>query len=273
MIPYSDVIIKKIIDGGYLTWAHGAIGFKSWQTARTNYSRRAGALICLDSRRSFRKEFDPNYKSHRKDKREQRPKIHEKVMFFQEYIREDPTLRTWEVDGLEADDLIAILVGKFKLPVTALDKDLLQIPTIQMNKIDNTEVLVTNFALRQAKMIRPLVEQNSDVLFILTLLGDKSDDIPRLIPSRNLDLLVSLMRSPSPWEAALELFGDRLLHNLYLAVLPGPWCFYPTPSQKEVFKQVLQGTWPKGVLRYNIQEFIQDKETPWPQTTSNKSKR
>lgn len=90
--PHANTPISKLVDGGYLTWAHGAIGFKSWLPVKGNYTMRSGSLICLDSITSARRNFFPGYKSHRSNKREKRPQIHERVKFFQEYVREDPML-------------------------------------------------------------------------------------------------------------------------------------------------------------------------------------
>lgn len=241
----STATITRIVDGGYLSWSYGAIGFKAWSPMRKSYTRQSGTLICFDSDTSERKRFFPAYKSHRADKRLKRSHIHEKVLVFQSVLREDPSLHLLEVPGLEADDLVALIAARYALPVTAIDKDLLQITGVELLRLDGSQVSIDHFATRQAVSVMPYVNTPADILLTLTLLGDKSDDIPRLIPPRNLSLFVKIMNHSSPWKMAYQLFKDRLLTNLSLAVLPSPWVFDHVPTPIRVFELVLSGEYHK----------------------------
>lgn len=249
--PNSNLPITHLVDGGYLTWTHGAIGIKSWVPVRSQYSMSQGALILMDSHTSHRKEFYPGYKAHRQEQRKGREEVHERVLAFQEYIREDPSLRKMEFPGLEADDLVAILVNRYHLPVTGADKDLLQIPGIELSHLTGEAVTEANFAKRLPKKIAPLVTRQN-VLLILTVLGDRSDDIPRLLPKGQLNTLAGILRSERPWEAVYDLWGESALRNLSLAVLPAPWCFLRPPTPLQTLAAVMAGNYGKDPLREDI---------------------
>lgn len=255
----TKLSVNRMVDGGYLSWAYGAIGSKAWQPMRREYSRRSGSLLCLDSQRSFRKEFYPDYKSHRKAKREKRSQIHEKVVNFQAYLREDSSLMTWGVDGLEADDLIAVTSLSKGLPALAQDKDLLQIPDLVMTRLDGSRVTIEHFASRQAKKVEPLVRTPEQILLTLTLLGDKSDDIPRLVPPKGLQLFELILTSENPWKRAEQMFKtEDLYRNLALAILPSPWCFKKVPLPDKLYAQVSSGEfWSRRDWSNEILEFLE----------------
>lgn len=247
----AQTSIRVAIDGGYLTWAYGGLGSKSWPSVRHLYSKRSNALICMDSPRSARKEFYPLYKSHRKERRAERSEIFEKVKHFQEYIREDPSLWKFESDGLEADDLVAIL--GLKIPIIGGDKDLLQVPGIQLTRITGEVLTPRTFLSKQSKTIQLVAKNNhKEILLLLALLGDKSDDIPRLIPPKGLNVMAMLLQHPEPWKLAHELYGEKLLTNLYLAILPGPWCYDPCPTPLELFEMVVKDQLGELVLREDL---------------------
>lgn len=257
--PNYNSPITRIVDGGYLSWAHGAMGAKSWMSVRSSYSMHSGSLILLDSHESDRKKFYPLYKAHRKEQRAKREDVHEKVLAFQAYLREDPSLRKIECPGMEADDLVSILVSRYHLPVIGADKDLLQIPGIRMHHLDGAEVTEENFRRRLPKTIAPLVTREN-VLLILTVLGDKSDDIPRLLPAGQLHTLATILRSHDPWEAVGDIWGDEALRNLSLAVLPSPWTFLAPPTPLETYTSVRLGTWGQLPLREDVVSALAELE-------------
>ena len=181
-------MIKLAIDGGYLSWAYGGIGSKSWPLVHYHYSKASGALICLDSPESARRLFYAEYKLHRKLRREEDPRkeeMHQRIKFFQEIIREDHSLLKLEVPGLEADDLVSILSLRYNLPVIGGDKDLLQVPDLYLQTLEKEVLPISKFAKRQPKAYQEFVVEPKDVLLVLALMGDKSDDIPRLSPPRS----------------------------------------------------------------------------------------
>ena len=242
---------KLIIDFGYLSWTYGGLGSKSWPSVRHLYSKKAQSLICVDSQTSHRKAFYPLYKSHRKERRQERAWVFEKVLHFQEYLREDPSLWRFEAEGFEADDLSAVLGSK--IPVIGGDKDLLQIPGIHLSRITGEVLTPAHFMSKQSKTLR-LVAKNTpqEILLVLSLLGDKSDDIPRLIPAGGLSTLAMILNDTRPWYVAHELFGEDLLRNLYLAILPGPWCYDPLPTPIELFDLLVKNQLQDLVLRESL---------------------
>lgn len=258
MIPNSHTPVQVLVDGGYFSWIYGTAGRKSWPLIRNEYSMKKGVLFLMDSPSSKRKEYYPLYKSHRSEKRD--PIKHELVQTFQLILREDPSFRKFEVEGCEADDLLALLITSgYNLPVIGRDKDLLQIPGLSLSTISGELVTFFDYSKKLSKRMIPLIRKPSDVLFSLVLLGDKSDDIPRLLPPRKIDLGVQLMSLPDPWSVARKLFGNDLLRNLWLAVLPGPFCFEEPPDEQELFDLVSTNQWPgKRLLRYSISEQLKE---------------
>lgn len=247
-----------IVDGGYLSWVYGtnAQTMNGWSTgARMRYTRRQGALIVLDSSTSERKKFDPSYKSRREEKKHEDPERLKKAEHVKylvtDVIKEDPSLTTLEHPGLEADDIVALFVAhnlsgiKPPIRVIGADKDLLQLPKewIKLERITGEVATFNKYARRLPKTISPYIKSEGEVLLSLTLMGDKSDSIPRLIPPRDLGTFIRIVTSKSPFTAARECFGDRFLKNLYLAILPGPWCYDPIPTPERVFDLVSVGNW------------------------------
>jgi hypothetical protein len=241
-----------------MSWAYGAVGLKAWHPMRQHFLGKTGTLICFeDNSTSLRKQFYPLYKSHRVERKLRRPRpSHEKVRVFQDIMREDASLNLVEFPGLEADDLIALLAPKYQLPIIATDKDLLQIPGVQINKLDGMPLEIANFARRLPKYVQPWVKTPEDILLTLTLMGDKSDDIPRLVRPRELAVMVHLLGTKNRWEIAYDMFKGDLLRNLYLAVLPAPWCFNPVPTPMQVFESILCGRPIGRVLRQDLKQWL-----------------
>ena len=102
-------------------------------------SRTENLVFCWDSPNNLRKDVYPKYKSTRRKKREQQTQAEKdrmKSVYAQAEVLKAETLselgfvNNFEVDGLEADDLIAILVNSYKNQNTlvfANDNDLFQL--------------------------------------------------------------------------------------------------------------------------------------------------
>jgi hypothetical protein len=211
----------------------------------------------MDSRESERKKFYPGYKAHRQDRNLEKREL---VLDLQEVIREDPSFRKIEVSGFEADDLIAsLLTMGYWYPIIGRDKDLLQIPGISLITNSDQPVTFSDYSRKLPKRIAPLICNHKDVLFSLVLLGDKSDDIPRLLPPRKIDLGAKLISMSNPWIISRKIFGDDLLRNLWLTILPGPFCYEEPLDPEEVFDLVSTGNWPpKRVLRYELSQQLEE---------------
>lgn len=259
MIPHSDTPVQTFVDGGYFAWIYGTAGRKSWPLIRNQYSLRNGILFLMDSPESNRKEYYPLYKSHRSEKRDETK--FDQVNQFKDILNQDPSFRKLEITGWEADDLLAILLAEgYNYPAIGRDKDLLQIRGLSLSTTAGQLVTFFDYAKKLPKGISPLIRKPQDILFSLVLMGDKSDDIPRLLPPRKIELGAQLIALPNPWLAARKLFRDRLLRNLYLAVLPGPFCYQEAPTEEEVFELVSTHQWPprNRVLRYELSTKIKE---------------
>lgn len=258
-----------IVDGGYMAWLYGtdSFGHNGWTSeGRKKYSRNAGALMLLDSDQSFRKQYDPNYKSRRKEKRDEDPERQAKWeavhQFKDEVLTQDPSLATVQVGGFEADDLVAVVIQQALVPlpvrIIGIDKDLLQFPrgSCVLQRAAGDRASIKNFAERHPKALIPHIRHPMHVLLSLCLMGDKSDSIERLIPPRQLDIMVDLLNADRPFARAYDRFGDDFLRNLYLAILPSPWCIDPVPTEIEVLNWVNAGMWWNLQIRSDITEYL-----------------
>lgn len=244
-----------LVDGGYLSWTYGvkAEGRAEWRLARHEYGRMNKSVILFDHHFSFRAELDKSYKARRRQKRaedEHRAAQYKIVQnFIAEVILEDETIHCLYQPGLEADDLIAAAVGsrRFKTPIriVGVDKDLLQLPqgSCHIRRINGAGVDLVNYARRLPSTLGQHIRRGRDVLLSLVMMGDRSDSIERILPPRKLHILIRLLKEPSPFRQAYEWYGNDVLTNLYLAVLPGPWCFNPIPTPEEVMYLVDEGSW------------------------------
>lgn len=236
--------VEFLVDAGYLSWVFGPRPelLQAWSFQKMRYSLRAGALMIMDAPNGFRKSFYPEYKAHRTKRIEDDPEKlarKELVDFFRrEILGEDPTLRTLQLEGFEADDWIGIAVysGLFpkdrQLRVIGVDKDLLQMPQMMLSLERHTgePVRIFDFASKQALAVECLVRKHYHVLLTLALLGDKSDNIPRVVPPRKFDPLSAIYRSDNPFSRASETYGYDFRRNLYLTLIPCPWSFEKVPS-------------------------------------------
>jgi len=262
-----------VVDGGYLSWAYGTSpqGITAWGThGRRKYGKKAGALILIDSHdHPARIEFYPHYKGERKAKKETSParllKSERVEYLVSEIILEDPTLLLFTWPGLEADDLVALMAlrgdGAHPLRVVGVDKDLLQLPAhrLQMEKTDGTQVVLANYRKKLPLAVQSYIKTPQDVLLGLCLMGDSSDSIPRLIPPYQLGIAQRLM-GYDPTRRFVECyqtFGEEFLRNLYLAVLPGPWCYREQPTPIDLLLMVQEGCWGQGELREDLSDGLE----------------
>lgn len=260
----------RIIDGGFLSWMYGTTRLihNGWIASKGRYSRRSGNLILLDSHRSFRAEFDPNYKSRRKLKRledpEQALKTAEVKRFKHEFIYPDPTLEYCEIDGLEADDLIGCIIAlnlaSLPLEILGVDKDLLQLPrgTCTLSHPTHGIATIEKYASKLPKAINFSITRPEDVLLSLILYGDKSDSVERILPLgvQAMSVFNTIRNDEKPFTTGYQVFGKQFLDNCYLTALPGPWCFDPIPEPLEVVELLDRHEWYSLPIRKDIQDIL-----------------
>lgn len=222
------ITYETLIDGGYLSWVHGTRpqNFGGWPLARFKYRE---SLILLDSPILWRTGYYPLYKARRKSRRAGDPvrlEAHAKVMRFRAILKDDPIMKTLELVGAEADDLLGLawLKGHGRRAVLAEDKDLCQVPGLMDRMRDFWgEPIVSHLHL--PKYLRE-PETPGEYVLLQALLGDRSDSIPRLLPSLPRDsifLSKVIWSSFSPLMTALALYGADLVQNLNLVLIPGPF--------------------------------------------------
>jgi len=260
-----------VVDGGYLTWIYGSKPF-----ARGNWPPQSvrGAFLALDSLSdTFRVQRDPTYKANRKDKRFEDSNLYEQWKRIRELRRdvvEDPRLTCIRIPGLEADDLIALLAWKFagkrELQLLAQDKDLLQIKGVKITDNQDVPVTLDRFAGRLPKAITREPLKRNQIPLILALLGDKSDNIPRLVDRGDLWVLSRILchTRNKAYNEALEKYGQLFLDNLYAVVLPDPHIF--RYDQMEVFTLLKEGGWGSALLSDLLPEY-QEEMLTWKEKT------
>lgn len=256
-----------VVDGGYLAWTFGVDGGKqnAWVLSRQQFNANHGGLIIMDdSQNLHRLKYFPEYKSRRRERGKDDPAIMKRVRrvgMFKRNLFEDTTLRVLMWPGHEADDIIAAicLLNPEITQVIGVDKDLLQIPGIELTKHNHEIVDFLSWKLGQAKTLQPYLNYSDDILLNLVFMGDKSDSVPRLIPPRQLELMVKILKAEDPWLAGVNMFGwDDVVRNLYLTVLPGPWLLEPLPTPELVYELIREGAW-WDYATHTIDPLLQDR--------------
>lgn len=155
--------------------------FNTIRSYKQRFSQDYGSLvICCDSKHSWRKDFYPHYKAHRKADREKRGFDWEMVYKVfdetKENLRQYFPYKVIEVPGAEADDIIGTLTGIIRsrsiedILILSSDRDFLQ-----LQKYKN----VCQYSPTQKGM---LVEFNPELyLKEHVLKGDRNDGIPNVL--------------------------------------------------------------------------------------------
>lgn len=135
-------------------------------------------IVACDSK-SWRKDYYPEYKAHRKDARDASPINYDEFYKVNDILVEQlkATFRNihWlKIDKCEVDDIIAVLVKEFDLGdvvIGSTDKDFLQL-------LKNPKVKL--YSLLKHSYIESM---NPDLeLDIKIIMGDRGDNIPAILP-------------------------------------------------------------------------------------------
>ncbi len=167
--------------------------------------------VALDSSKpTFRHELYSQYKANREempdDLKSQMPLIGELIEAF--------NLSVLKKDGLEADDLIALLTCKakeeeFEVYIVSKDKDLMQLigPDVKMLAPDGTGTLqmIDEKQVREKMGVGP-----EKIVDYLALTGDSSDNIPG-VPGVGPKTAVKMLETGGSVEAILE--NPSILEN------------------------------------------------------------
>jgi 5'-3' exonuclease len=170
---------KMVLDEGLIR--HMVLN--SLRSYSRQFKQQYGDLVvCCDSRHSWRKQWFPFYKSHRKKDRDS--SAHDWTLIFQTLDKIKTELKTYfpykvvEVDRAEADDVIAVLTKYFpdneKILILSSDKDF-----VQLQYLPN----VTQYS----PILKKYIKTDDPLKYVKEhiIKGDKSDGIPNFLSPDN----------------------------------------------------------------------------------------
>lgn len=266
----------NIVDGGYLTYVYS----RMWAQVAWPPDYIRDALVMMDDFKTIRERIDPSYKSARREKRANNPNLyrdHQRVTRFRETVRDDPRMTFVKVNGLEADDLVVL--GNWvwrqqlrrKPKVLGVDKDLLQTRGIKLYDHKGQRIKLQRFQKSLPKTLQSNSLIASQIPLVLSILGDKSDSIPRLLPSRDLGWLWRVLwdKNTTGWKEANRRFNRAFRQNLYATILPHPTCF--GLSEMETFNLVAANNWKPKILLPQLLPALQEEVESWPIATLQKA--
>ena len=149
------------------------ITLNSLRHYRSKFTEDYGELvICCDSRKYWRREYFPNYKANRKKDREKSEYdwnfIFEILNDIEDELKEFFPYKVIEVEGAEADDIIATLsnCGEEQIMIVSSDKDFIQLHSF----------LVEQYS----PLTKKLVNNNDPKQYLKEhiIKGDRSDGVP-----------------------------------------------------------------------------------------------
>jgi len=150
---------------------------------RSRFSEEYGELVlCYDSKKYWRRDYFPNYKSNRKKDREASGLdwnlIFETLNNIRDEIKANFPYKVLEVEGAEADDCIATVVDYVSKTPTAYEKVL-----ILSGDKDFIQLQKHNFVKQFSPVLKKFVNGQDPHLYIREhiLKGDRSDGIPNFL--------------------------------------------------------------------------------------------
>lgn len=139
-------------------------------------------VICCDSKKYWRREVFPLYKSNRKKDREKSPHdwnlIFETLNKIRDELKQYFPYKVIDVEGAEADDVIAVLASRMspheEILILSSDKDF-----VQLQKYDNVR--------QYSPILKKYVETEDPHLYIKEhiIRGDRGDGIPNFLSADN----------------------------------------------------------------------------------------
>lgn len=267
-IPYT-----RIVDGGYLSYVLGIReDMRFWDDLKFRFK---DALICMDSNSYHRRALYPAYKSKRAEQRwdnERKAINYEKVSQFRDAITHDLAVEICKIDGAEGDDLVALgFLLDPTLDVVAVDKDLHSVPGLYGAMLRGSAKDIKNLADKVPQYISANLRRSSASLLILQALrGDKSDSIPRLLPSGITEAKASWKRlyrklDRDAFDACYSELGEQFLVNLKLVLMPGPFLLDNPDLPPETLFEMLcdESYWSPSHFSKTIQTMMDSRNPQW----------
>lgn len=154
---------------------------------RSRFHKEYGELVlCYDSKRYWRREYFPNYKSNRKKDRANSGldwnTIFETLNNIRDEIKNYFPYKVLEVDGAEADDCIAAIVQHISVTPSEYEKVL-----ILSGDKDFIQLQKHNFVKQFSPVLKKFVSGVDPDIYIREhiLKGDRSDGVPNFLSSDN----------------------------------------------------------------------------------------
>jgi len=159
----------------------------SLRSYRSKFSEEYGELVlCYDSKKYWRREYFPNYKSNRKKDREKSgldwPLIFDTLNNIRDEIKETFPYKVVEVEGAEADDCIATIVQHIAETPNEFESVL-----ILSGDKDFIQLQKHSFVKQYSPVLKKFVNGQDPTLYIKehVLKGDRSDGIPNFLSPDN----------------------------------------------------------------------------------------
>ena len=152
---------------------------------RSRFSDEYGELVlCYDSKKYWRRDYFPNYKSNRKKDRENSGldwnTIFETLNNIRDEIKTHFPYKVLEVEGAEADDCIAAVVQHISVTPSEYEKVL-----ILSGDKDFIQLQKHNFVKQYSPVLKKFVKDINPDTYIKEhiLKGDRSDGVPNFLSS------------------------------------------------------------------------------------------
>lgn len=226
------------VDGGYLSFKMAFGNFDSWVM---KYGQQV-SLFAVDNKPK-RKKLYPLYKQSRNT--EAKKENIQMVWELRKRIENEALLPICSIEGLEADDLVACWALFNDDDIIGVDKDFFQIPNLSHTFYHNLKAYHKEDVINKLpSFVQPLAKQNFALYQML--LGDVADNIPRLLAKGKLgkwqiEVVLDVVNTPFFQKTLLELFGDSIILNAQLVLLP----YYEYCESKDWF-----GSWCRGAYHY-----------------------
>ena len=191
-IALSNIIVQKLNDENMIR--HMILN--SIRMYNKKYRDEYGQMvICADGMNTWRKDYFPLYKAHRKKNRTESDQDWNEIFrilnLVRDEIKENLPYKVLHLEGLEADDIIGSLVLKTQefgqsepIMIISSDKDF-----IQLQKYSN----VKQYSPIQKKMVSD--PNPRSYMFEHIMRGDKGDGIPNVLSPDNA-IMDDIRQSP-----------------------------------------------------------------------------
>jgi len=179
-ISFRDAFEQGIITDGEIFSIYWNTIYSICDQFKTQYPN---VIVACDNKKFWRKEFFPFYKAHRKADRQSSninwPKIFHSLNIFKERAINNPYFKILDVEGAEADDIIAVLTARFadenEVLIVSSDKDFVQLQ--KYPNVSQYSTVANNF-----------IKIDDPIRFIKEhiIKGDRGDGIPNFLSDDNV---------------------------------------------------------------------------------------